>query len=180
MAASLSSLRGQRRNLLPRTETNGQRAPRQLHRPVNKADHATDHAPHHETKITDRVTVTRDTSGCRRKASKAPAHVGGREVQNAGVFWWAGRWSVDVMRCLAGHAVRTSEARGPVEWGSKPCSPQLVTGSNCAAGREPLASRLAPRRTGIPDRAGMRPGPDPSSDRRCRLVAGEAAVAPNR
>lgn len=56
------NLRGQRRNLLPRTETNGQRAPRQLHRPVNKADHATDQVPHHETKITDRVKLGRSTS----------------------------------------------------------------------------------------------------------------------
>jgi hypothetical protein len=44
-------------NLLAGTETNGQRAPRQLHRPVNKVDHPTDHVPHRETKITDRVKL---------------------------------------------------------------------------------------------------------------------------
>ena len=40
------------------TGTDGQREP-QLHRPVNKADHATDHVPHRETKITDRGKLRR-------------------------------------------------------------------------------------------------------------------------
>ncbi len=60
-------------NLLTGPETNGQRAPRQLHRPVNKADHATDQVSHHETKITDRVKLV-STNPRRTRARSAILH----------------------------------------------------------------------------------------------------------